>query len=501
MAHRIHERLPNEIFCDILLQAARTADAHDARQASSRRQSAPDLRESIKFSSVCQGWRQIVTSDRNFWLKTSFKNFSYPSSEDALACMKAVLQRTYQGFHRISLDFRSLKGADNAEVVIETALAILLEVSPELSSSRWKELCLLAADGEHIDNISDYFLLTASMDARAKLSAITTLQVSLTLDTRPHNHPSTTPHKPFQTSSLALPWFSTKHFHRLTCLYLTNVRALVFQSNILQCLLSSKQMFELWLHCWTCKIDNPVFFTDYDSNTDSQTLPFHIVTNSPMNFLNSSLRYATALTIKFSMPVPRHDIAINLPNSPNVSNVARLFLQNDFSGIRTLRLNNVTPRIWLTFLALLKPLPSLLLANDQFLPPLSSLPWEFIDIHFAPFQSWAQVISPFSSQSVLSPSEDEREGIASTSVSMYPPILSAEEDPPSIKWIKDGLGLPFDVEAELKKAESIEDLEGLMVQCSAIYTPRLPRLKSISFHDSKGGCWRLDLNSNDGNTT
>ncbi|KAJ3564010.1 hypothetical protein NP233_g8573 [Leucocoprinus birnbaumii] len=501
MVPPIHEYLPNEIFCDILLQAAHAAGAHIPRQTPSSRQSEPDLRESIKFSSVCQGWRHILTTNRSFWLDNSFKNFLYPSPQDALACMKAVLRRTYPGFNRITMDFRSLKDLDQdqAERIIAAALYILLNVAPEVLSSQWKELCLFVADEELINTISDYLTLEAPKSARAKLSPITSLQVTLALDWHSRRPSSNVSNRPPGLPSLALPYFNTQSFKSLTRLQLTNVRAYVFPSIIHQNPLLSGRMFELSLHRWTCKIDEPLFIDDSDpeaGEADPPMPPFHLVTNSPMNIFNSSFASATTLTIQFPIPVSHHNIPINLPYSPSISNIARLFLKNNFDTVRDLRLTNVTPRIWLALLALLKRLPTHLMTSDPLILPLSTLYWEGLTIQFAPFQSRSSTRSSPRNSSI-SPGilidNDEQENIASTSAAVFPPILNSEGDPPLIKRIKEELGLPFDVETELMKVEKIEELQEVMRRCSVLLTSRLPMLRRINICDSKGASRRLDF--------
>lgn len=335
-------------------------------------------------SSVCGSWRQIVTSDRVFWLNTSFANFMYPSPYHALACMKVVLERCRRKYNYIELDFRSLKGAGRAEATIESVLDILLDSAPEISSSRWMNLLLSTADEEHIDIISDYFQLTAPRSARAKLSSITTLEVAL-VDSQSFKNPSTTSYQKHLPTlfpvNKVLPRFNTKHFPNVTKLHLTNVCALIFPSNIYQCpLLSEEIIFELWLIRWTCIIEDTVIFSD-------QAMPhLHLVTDSYMNFVHSPFCSATALTIHFpkpSIPMSSHEPAISFSKAPSISNIAQFFLKNNFYGLCTLQLNNVTPRIWLAFLSLLKPLPSTLLAGDPLSRPLSVLPWEEISVYFA----------------------------------------------------------------------------------------------------------------------
>ena len=108
--------------------------------------------------------------------------------------------------------------------------------------------------------------------------------------------------------------------------------------------------------------------------------------SSYMNFVHSPFCSATALTIHFpkpSIPMSSHEPAISFSKAPSISNIAQFFLKNNFYGLCTLQLNNVTPRIWLAFLSLLKPLPSTLLAGDPLSRPLSVLPWEEISVYFA----------------------------------------------------------------------------------------------------------------------
>lgn len=480
MSHMIHEYLPYEIFRDILLRAALSTHDRDVRQILSHRSSWPHLRESIKLSSVCGVWRQIMTSDRVFWLNTSFTNFTHPSSCQALDCMEVVLERCGRGFNCIDLDFQSLKDADNVEEIINGALDILLKSAPEFPSSQWMKLYLSAADEEHIDIISDYFHLTASRGARTKLRSITTLGVAF-VDSQ--QNPSTTSYqKHFQTFSpvnKVLPKFNTKHFPNVTHLHLTNVCAFIFPSNIHQCpLLSKKMMFELWLVRWTCVIEDPVFFSD-------QVMPpFHLVTDSYINFVHSSFCSATALTIHFptpSAPVSSDETAISFPMSANISNVARFFLRNNFHGLRTLQLKNVTPRIWLAFLSLLKPLPSMLLARDPFLRPLSVLPWEEIRLYFASDLLQTKTVSspdPYCASRIVVRLEEE------TISSRFSSIDYPNEDPPLIKEIKEKLGLPFDVEVELLKAANLGELQDLVMRCLPVIISNIPKSR-IDFYSPK----------------
>ena len=479
MSHIIHEYLPYEIFRDILLRAALSDNDRDVRQTLSYRSSWPHLRESIRLSSVCGVWRHIVTSDRVFWLNTSFTNFTHPSSCQALDCMEVVLERCGRGFNCIDLDFQSLKDADNVEAIINGALDILLKSAPEIPSSQWMKLYLSAADEEHIDIISDYFHLTASRGARTKLSSITTLGVAF-VDLQ--RNPSTTSYqKHFQAFfpvNKVLPKFNTKHFPNVTHLYLTNVSAFIFPSNIHQCPLLSEKLFELWLVRWTCVIEDSVFFSD------QAMPPFHLVTDSYINFVCSSFCSATALTIHFptpSAPVPSDETAISFPTSASISNVARFFLRNNFHGLRILQLKNMTPRIWLAFLSLLKPLSSMLLAGDPFLRPLSVLPWEEIRLYFASDLLQTKIVSSpnlyCASPIVVRPEEE-------TISSRLSSINYPNKDPPLIKEIKEKLGLPFDVEVELLKAANLGELQDLVMRCLPVIISNIPKSR-INFYSPK----------------
>ena len=472
MSPIIHEYLPYEVFRDILFQAALSADHHDVRQTLFHQSSWPHLRESIKFSSVCWVWRQIVTSDRVFWLNTSFTNFIHPSPSHALDCMEAVLERCSRGFNCINLDFQSLKDADNAEAIIEGALDILLKSAPEIPSSQWMKLYLSAADKEHIGIISDYFHFKASRGARTKLSSITTLGVAF-IDSQRVENPSTT----FYQEMKVLPRFNTQHFPNMTHLHLTDVFAVISTSNIHQCpLLSEKMMFELWLDRWTYAIEDSVFLSD------QAMPPFHLVTDSYMNFVYSSFCSATALTVHFPTPsasISSDETVLSLPMSTSISNVARFFLRNDLHGLRTLQLKNVTPRIWLAFLSLLKPLPSMLLAGDPFLRPLSPLPWEEIKLYLAS-SLLPTVSSPHPDCATPIVVRPEEETISYSLSSMDNP----NRDPPLIKEIKEKLGLPFDVEVELLKAANLGELQGLVMRCLPAIILNLPKSR-IDFYSTE----------------
>ncbi|KAL9714654.1 hypothetical protein Ac2012v2_001313 [Leucoagaricus gongylophorus] len=207
--------------------------------------------------------------------------------------------------------------------------------------------------------------------------------------------------------------------------------------------------------------------------------------SSYMNFVHSPFCSATALTIHFpkpSIPMSSHEPAISFSKAPSISNIAQFFLKNNFYGLCTLQLNNVTPRIWLAFLSLLKPLPSTLLAGDPLSRPLSVLPWEEISVYFASDLLQSKVVTSShpdcASPVVLLPDE---ENINSKSANMG----YLNENPSLIKEIKERLGLSFDVEAELWKAANLGDLQDLMIRCLPVFISNLPKSRSINFYSSK----------------
>jgi len=177
-----------------------------------------------------------------------------------------------------------------------------------------------------------------------------------------------------------------------------------------------------------------------------------------------------------------HEPAISFSKAPSISNIAQFFLKNNFYGLCTLQLNNVTPRIWLAFLSLLKPLPSTLLAGDPLSRPLSVLPWEEISVYFASDLLQSKVVTSShpdcASPVVLLPDE---ENINSKSANMG----YLNENPSLIKEIKERLGLSFDVEAELWKAANLGDLQDLMIRCLPVFISNLPKSRSINFYSSK----------------
>jgi hypothetical protein len=509
MALPIHEVLPSEVLLNILLRTARSADAHNFGYISSRAEL--PLRAAIELSSVCQGWRKLVTSHWECWQNISFKNFLSPSQSEAMDCINHILHRSIGRFCQVTLDFTSIKDADDAEAIICATLDGLLASALEVSSSSWRKLCILAANSDHLDCCSDYFLLTASESARAKLGAINTLRLDLALDAHLQKHPQTIP-LAFET----LPLFNTLYFKNLMRVHLTNVRIYIFPSNIRQFADSARRMFELCLDDWITVIDETIMVKgsinpDQDSPHDSQMPPFHVITNSPMNFVNSSFCSAAALTIGFggqntspsstALQTSPHEVisvsdeTANSLNTPTVSTVARLFLKNNFTQLQFLHLNDATPKIWLSFLALLKPLPPRLLTNDPFLPPLPTLPWKCITVRFARSKPGSELnplalSSRCQHEATCAPrnQDDELAGPSTVMASLQLNSSDSEEDE-LIRKIQTALGLTFDFESKLGRVQSADELTSLCF--TVLNRNKLPDLEVFSCEGPNGRTFRV----------
>ncbi|KXN83233.1 hypothetical protein AN958_01684 [Leucoagaricus sp. SymC.cos] len=503
MSPAIHEYLPVEIFSEILL-AVCFLDAHDVEQMSSRGQSLNAVRVAITVSSVCKRWRQVVTSIPAFWSNITFRNFQKPSPRDTLACITDILRRSSGRFSQVSLDFRSLLSAPYADRAISVTLEKLLSSALEGPSSSWRMLSITVATCEHMELISDYFLLTTSEPARAKLGAITTLKLVLAPDRTP-----TTSARYSGFPSRLLPFFDTSYFKNMNCLYLTNVRAVVFPPNLRQTSQLSKRILEVYLEDWTSQIEDTVLIPGSPNSTGgshnvTKMPPYHLITDSSTNFVNMSFSFALAFTAIFpnqsieffttTLPNTSQEDSRLLrrldhpPNLPTIQSLARLFLKNRVDRLRLLELKNVTPQAWLALLALLKPLPSsLLLPRDPSPPPMPTLSLEHLVVRFAPppprnirVSHKPQHTLPVSSQ----PNDPEDPAPVALD-------CDSEEEMLLCKKIHMRLGFDFEFQSELEKVEDNEDLGSLMMQCLAVLTEdMLPELKTFECYDSQNRNWK-----------
>lgn len=509
MATPIHEYFPLEIFSLILRDACQPTGAHNDRQTNSHQACGSTLRVAIKFASVCRDWRRVVTSLPVFWSNIRITNFLHPSPREAMACAHEVLRRSDGRFRRVCLDFSSLKDVTSAAQIINMTLRHLLATAIATPLPSWDELCITAAKHEHIDAASDYFLLAPSA-FRAKLGSIATLRLVLSqyppVPAQPTLSKTQKRLQSYPPRNDSLPRFNTLHFKSLVDIHLTNIRILVFPAVLRR----PSRLLQVYLENWTNLIDDTLLMyasaKPGEGHDNLQMIPLHIITNSGANMINCSLSFTHALTVAFPDTSSDHSPtstsivtastsssfgASSATGSTVSSNIlTHLFLRNRIRHLLYVELSNITPQIWLTLLALLKPVSPNLLTSDPFLTPLSALSWKHLVVRFAPLN--ANYLPPgakHSRQSAYHYLEKEnaehytRSRRASTSEMTREAYLGVE------------LEFDFDFGRELHNITSIEDLEALMKKCLVILSKdMLPRLRTFDCHDPEGRHWRILAN-------